>query len=166
MGNKKTVSKSLFVIVVVALAILLVASVSFCSYSRKQYQYAQRRIEVYQKQALSNILLLMSDPSKLSEQAKDSYRLEKRMNIAIAMDMYSWDIQSDFTSFTNTELFGVISPLVIIFNSDAWQQMDAETVNMLREYGEHILKPGGVSKPLSFEIADLYAKLQELVKLQ
>ena len=82
------------------------------------------------------------------------------------MDMYSWDIQSDFTSFTNTELFGVISPLVLIFNSDAWQQMDAETVNMLSEYGERILKPGGVSKPLSFEIADLYAKLQELVKLQ
>ena len=37
---------------------------------------------------------------------------------------------------------------------------------MLREYGEHILKPDGVSKPLSFEIADLYAKLQKLVKLQ
>ena len=36
MENKKTVSKTLFVIVVVALAILLVASVCFCSYSRKQ----------------------------------------------------------------------------------------------------------------------------------
>ncbi len=166
MENKKTVSKAIFVIVVVVLAILLVALACFCNYSRKQYQYAQRRIEVYQKQALSNILLLMSDPSKLSEQAKDSYRLEKRMNIAIAMDMYSWDIPSDFTTFTNPDLYGVISPLVIIFNSDAWQQMDAETVNMLREYGEHILKPGGVSKPLSFEIADLYARLQELVKLQ
>ena len=166
MGNKKTVSKSLFVIVVVALAILLVASVCFCIYSRRQYQDAQRCVESYQKKALQNIFLHMSDPDKLSDDAKDSYRFEKRRDLDIVMDMYSWDIQSDFTSFTNTELFGVISPLVIIFNSDAWQQMDAETVNMLREYGEHILKPGGVSKPLSFEIADLYAKLQELVKLQ
>ena len=52
MGNKKTVSKSLFVIVVVALAILLVASVCFCIYSRRQYQDAQRCVESYQKKAL------------------------------------------------------------------------------------------------------------------
>ena len=166
MENKKTVSKSLFVIVVVSLAILLVASVCFGAYSRRQYQKAQQCVESYQEKALRNIFLHMSDPAKLSDDAKDSYRFEKRRDLDIVMDLYSWDIQSDFTSFTNTELFGVISPLVIIFNSDAWQQMDAETVNMLREYGEHILKPGGVSNPLSFEIADLYAKLQALVKSQ
>lgn len=110
MGNSKTVSKSLFVIVVVALAILLVASVCFCIYSRRQYQDAQRCVESYQKKALQNIFLHMSDPAKLSDDAKDSYRFEKRRDLDIVMDMYSWDIQSDFTSFTNTELFGVISP--------------------------------------------------------
>lgn len=166
MENKKTVSKSLFVIVVVALAILLVASVCFCIYSRRQYQKAQQCVESYQEKALRNIFLRMSDPAKLSDSAKDSYRFEKRRDLDIVMDLYSWDIQSDFTSFTNTELFGVISPLVIIFNSDAWQQMDAETVNMLREYGEHILKPGGVSNPLSFELSDLCARLQALIKTQ
>lgn len=166
MENKKTVSKSLFAIVVVALAILLVASVCFCVYSHRQYQDAQRCIESYQKKALRNIFLHMSDPSQLSDEAKDSYCFEKRRDLDIVMDLYSWDIQSDFTTFTNPDLYGVISPLVIIFNSDAWQQMDAETVNMLREYGEHILKPSGVSNPLSFELSDLYARLQKLRKVQ